>query len=166
VTQAQLRLRVAIHYGVAYPADNGYAGNGLVTVSRLLDSEPIRFALRDSTANLALIISDGVYQETVLNGHTSVGPDEFRKVSIRVKEYSADAWLWLPGKAAHGLRLTEDQADAAAGPAPAGQPATGSADRPRQPEPRPTVHQVFHGDIHATDPVFGFKIDNRHNSAD
>jgi hypothetical protein len=184
IAQAQLRLRVAIHYGVAYPADSGYAGQGLVTVSRLLDSEPIRFALRNSTACLALILSDGVYRETVLNGHTSVAPNEFRKVSIQVKEYHADAWLWLPANAVHELPFSEHQhpADAPAQPIeqPAdllqlqeGTPAAARAQgesasvRPPEPAPQAIAHQVFTGDFHnAGNPVFGVSIDNRRGNAD
>jgi hypothetical protein len=160
VSQAQLRLRVAIHYGVAYPADNGYAGHGLVTVSRLLDSEPVKRALSDSTANLALIISDGVYRETVLNGHTSVGPDEFQKVRIQVKEYCADAWLWRSGYPVNGVPSGDDQA---AGTASAGDES--AAARPQPPAPEPTLYQTFEN-VHATDhPVFGVSIDNRHYGA-
>jgi hypothetical protein len=164
VAQAQVRLRVAIHYGVAYPADNGYAGHGLVTISRLLDSEPIKFALRNTSANLALILSDGVYQETVLNGHTSVTPDEFRKVGVQVKEYNADAWLWLPGRAVHDLQFSDDQdRGSSKTPADSGESA---AVRPRSPASEPTIVQEFQGDVYATDhPVFGVSIDNRHYRA-
>src|SRR5271157_2109024 len=42
---SRLRLRVAIHFGTAIPAENGWAGQGVVAVSRLLDSHPIRLAL-------------------------------------------------------------------------------------------------------------------------
>jgi hypothetical protein len=165
VAQAQLRLRVAIHYGVAYPADNGYGGHGLVTVSRLLDSGPVKFALRNTDANLALILSDGVYQETVLNGHTSVAPDEFRKVTVQVKEYNADAWLWLPGRAVHGLRFGDHQ-DRGSGKTASAASASAAA-HPHSPAPDPTIVQEFQGNVYATDhPVFGVSIDNRHYRAD
>jgi hypothetical protein len=94
--ETQLRLRVAIHYGVAYPAANGYAGQGIVAVSRLLDCAPLREALDRSGANLAVILSSRVYEETVLQGHTSQEPGHFRKVTVRQKEFSQNAWIWVP----------------------------------------------------------------------
>src|SRR5580658_3673055 len=38
--ERRIRLRMAVHFGAAMPAENGYAGQGVVAVSRLVDSPP------------------------------------------------------------------------------------------------------------------------------
>jgi hypothetical protein len=94
---ARIRLRVAIHQGVGYPAANGFAGAGVVTVSRLRDCEPVRTALAaEPTANLALIVSDSVYQDVIRSGHTTYRADEFRQVAVAIKELSTSAWVRVP----------------------------------------------------------------------
>ena len=105
--RATLRLRVAIHFGVAYPASNGYAGQGVVAVSRLLDCSPIRETMRQSGTDLALIVSDGIYSDIVLNGHTSFRQQDFRRVVVRVKEFAENAWIWLPHGDVHALSIAE-----------------------------------------------------------
>ncbi|GAA2795222.1 hypothetical protein GCM10010470_32770 [Saccharopolyspora taberi] len=99
VAEARLRLRVAMHHGVAYPAPNGYAGKGPVVVSRLLDCRPVRDALdMDSTANLALIISEQIFKDTVYQRHTSLRPEEFVRVFVadQDKDFQAEAWVRVP----------------------------------------------------------------------
>jgi len=106
---ARLRLRVAIHRGTAFPAENGWAGRGVVAVSRLLDSAPIRRALAAAdSCNLAVIVSSRTFDDVVRPGHVSLREADFRKVTVTVKEYSAEAWLRVPG-----LRPDEMVADEA-----------------------------------------------------
>lgn len=167
---ARLRLRVAIHYGVAYPASNGYAGQGVVAVSRLLDSAPIREAMRQSATELALILSDGVYSETVVNGHTSLRPEDFRNVEVRIKEFGARAWLWLPHGDVHSLPMTAQQADR---PPPNRSAVEASATRGPQTDhglglptadpgtERLSAHTEFYGPVHAPGSVFGIDLSGR-----
>ncbi len=102
----RLRLRVAIHYGTAIPARNGWAGQGVAAVSRLLDSLPIRLALAAvDEANLAVILSRQVFDDVLRPGGVSVREPDFRLVAVAVQEYSAEAvqeysaqaWLRVPG---------------------------------------------------------------------
>src|SRR5262249_23565213 len=67
---AYLRLRVALHSGVAYPAPLGFAGPAVVMVTRLLQSDELRGALDSTTAHLAAILSPTAY-EVVETGHTT-----------------------------------------------------------------------------------------------
>jgi hypothetical protein len=175
---ARLRLRVAIHYGVAYPASNGYSGQGVVVVSRLLDSAPLREAMRQTEAELALILSDGVYLETVAGGHTSLRPGEFREVDVRNKEFAARAWIWLPHSGAQRLTAAPQAATGqSAGPAADG-PETGetaaagiaaaaqtpqAADDPgvEREGHRLTAMTEFHGPVHAPGSVFGISLPGR-----
>jgi hypothetical protein len=148
----RLRLRMAIHYGVAYPAPNGLAGQGVVTVSRLLDCQPLREALAAADeANLALILSARVFEETVQQGHTSHRPAEFRRVIVRHKEYSGDGWIRVPGMDVHRLERSAHADAPAAAPPPPDAP-----HRMREREARePAVHNEFHERVDARGAVFG-----------
>lgn len=54
--ERRIRLRMAVHFGAAMPADNGYAGQGVVAVSRLVDSPPVRDALA-AAPDAALVLA-------------------------------------------------------------------------------------------------------------
>jgi hypothetical protein len=150
-SESRLRLRVAIHHGVAIPADNGYRGQGVVVVSRLVDSEPIRAALvGQDRANLAVILSRQVYTDTIVQRHTSLTHQEFRRVQVVHKEFTDEAWLRLPGYDVHELDLTAA--------AEVGRKRTAS--KPRiQDAPTPTrptdVHIEFQRKVSAPKSVFG-----------
>jgi hypothetical protein len=95
---ARLRLRVAIHYVTAIPAQSGRAAQGVVAVSRLLDSRPIRLALAAADgANLAVILSHQAFDRVVRPGGVSLREPDFRRVTVAGQEYSAQAWLRVPG---------------------------------------------------------------------
>ncbi len=102
---ARLRLRVAIHHGVVVPGGTGFAGQGVVAVSRLLDSRPVRAALEVSDADLAVIVSDQVFSATVAQRYTTVPLEAFRQVLVELKEYVGDAWLHVPGRDVHVMHL-------------------------------------------------------------
>ncbi|MGH3803747.1 MAG: hypothetical protein ACRDTD_27170, partial [Pseudonocardiaceae bacterium] len=113
VRDAQLRLRVAIHHGVAYPASNGFAGQAVV-VSRLLSCRPLRSALAAAAdAHLALIVSRRIFEEIIAQEHTSQRPGHFRKIAVQEKEFRDDAWIWLPGADVHHLDIENDGTTAA-----------------------------------------------------
>ncbi|WP_230423322.1 hypothetical protein [Streptomyces radicis] len=133
VAHARMRLRAAIHQGLAEHADNGFAGRTVVETCRLLNSTVAHVALKAADdANLALLLSDRVYNEWILGGHTTLVPAVFREVAVEEKEYAASAWLWVPGGSAHRLDL---------GPGPASPPAPGrGAAHGAEPQGRTTVH--------------------------
>ncbi|MFI6822966.1 hypothetical protein ACIBJE_18705 [Micromonospora sp. NPDC050187] len=166
----RVRLRVAIAEGAAYPGANGYAGQGVVAVARLLNSTPLRRALAAAPqANLALALSDGVFQALVLGDHTSYVEGDFHRAQVVEKEYRASAWVRVPGVDVHRLDLAGDDADAAPGQAQQGQ---GPTDEPvgraaaGAPGPRPQRHEadvmnVFHGGVDARHATFGFSGGSR-----
>jgi hypothetical protein len=97
--ERRIRLRMAVHFGAAMPAENGYAGQGVVAVSRLVDSPPVRAALKVApTANIVLALSRQVFDDVVRQGHVSFSESEFTRVRIQVKEYQDEAWLKVFGK--------------------------------------------------------------------
>jgi hypothetical protein len=105
----RIRLRMAVHFGAAMSAENGYAGQGVVAVSRLVDSPPVREALRaapDATLVLALPSStDGVPRALSRRsamvrgmGHRGMGPGSHAR-HFRVRMTAR----FTPGPAVGGL---------------------------------------------------------------
>ncbi|MFG2039424.1 hypothetical protein [Dactylosporangium sp. NPDC048998] len=104
---ARMRLRLALDDGPADVARNGFAGQAVVGAGRLVNAAPPRQALDlAGTADLAVILSDGVHRDWVRSGRSAVRPGWCRRIAVVEKEYAADAWLWLPGADVHGLVLT------------------------------------------------------------
>jgi len=111
-SRRKLRLRMAIHFGTAMPADNGYAGQGVVAVSRLVDSAAVKDALAAAPqACLAVILSRQVFDDVVRQGHVSVQPTDFAKVSVRVKEFQDEAWVKVVGVPLHASVPSNKPAD-------------------------------------------------------
>lgn len=137
VSAARLRLRAAIHHGPVELADNGFAGTTVVTTARLLSSRHLYEALRTNDgADLALLLSDDVYRSTVAGGHTTLSAVDFRRVTVREKEYEAAAWLRVPG---HDVR----------GP---------DADAPAADQPRSPIGDGFDGDTKVRNDYRGEQI--------
>jgi hypothetical protein len=62
---AKVRLRIALGQGLVHiDGANGYPGSAVVDICRLLDAGPLKRALKAfGNAGVALIVSDGTYQE-------------------------------------------------------------------------------------------------------
>jgi hypothetical protein len=102
----RLRLRLALHHGVAFFGANGIPGQGVVLLSRLLNSKPAHEALEAApNACLAVILSTRVYDDVILQRHTSLQPTDFRRVQVIEKELTAYAWLRVLGANVHQLDL-------------------------------------------------------------
>lgn len=81
-----LRIRVAMHHGTLTPGPFGPAGDAPIVVSRLLDARPLRRLLADERdRDLALIVSQSLYQDVVRTGFCSLDPAEFQPVRVNAK---------------------------------------------------------------------------------
>lgn len=92
----RIRVRVALHAGdVRMDKFGGFAGRPKVLTARLLDSAPVKAALAGApeSTTVMLIVSDLFYEDVVRQGNLGVDPDEFRPVTVRVKETEERAWL-------------------------------------------------------------------------
>jgi hypothetical protein len=97
--EARIRLRVAMHIDVVTPGALGYAGPAFTVLQRLLDSIPVRAALAEaSDANLALIISEPVYQKTVLQELGGLRPRQFKRVQVDLPamDFHQTAYVYVP----------------------------------------------------------------------
>jgi hypothetical protein len=96
-----LRLRAALHVGLVDDEHPVTAGISTATndVSRLLDCQPVRAALRDSDPNVtfaAVIVSTEAFDMFVQGGHTGLQPSRFTQVRAQVKQFDRRAYLYVP----------------------------------------------------------------------
>jgi Effector-associated domain 2 len=96
-TTARLRLRVAVHTGVVYSDAEGLVGTAVNHAFRLLEAEQLKLALRETSADVALIASERVYDDVIRHGLGLVDPGEYHEAVIRVKETVTRAWIRVLG---------------------------------------------------------------------
>jgi hypothetical protein len=96
-----LRLRVALHAGLVddeHPVTAGIS-NATNDVSRLLDCDPLRAALRNSDPEVtfaAVVLSQEVFEMFVRAGRTGLQPSQFTQVRAKVKQFDRPAFLYVP----------------------------------------------------------------------
>ncbi|MGW3619133.1 hypothetical protein [Micromonospora arida] len=99
--EARIRLRVGVHEGpVHLDGANGYPGDAVVTVCRLVDSPQLKAALRQFPgAAVALIVSDRLYHD-IVRQYQDLRPEHFQQVTARLpeKHFEATAWIYVPGE--------------------------------------------------------------------
>lgn len=105
---AKVRLRVAVHQGLVHSdGANGWAGQAVVDVCRLLEARPLKRALAMfKDAGAALIVSDALYQDVVRQEYAGIRPDRFRAVRVEHldKNFRAPAWIHVPDEDVTGRR--------------------------------------------------------------
>ncbi|GAA4426092.1 hypothetical protein ACFQV2_20640 [Actinokineospora soli] len=93
----RLRLRMAVDHGLARVEANGFAGATVVGVARMADAQAVRAVLDEARgAPLVQVLSDQLYHGIVEGGHAAA-PAEFRMITLRNKEFTAQAWVRAPG---------------------------------------------------------------------
>ncbi|MEV6959058.1 hypothetical protein AB0M97_07620 [Streptomyces sp. NPDC051207] len=98
---AQIRLRGVVATGwVAVDLQGGWVGSDLNRACRLLDADLLRAALRERPDDLALCVSDALYQGVVRHDHPGVPASEFHPVTLDSKNGPLRAWLHGPLPAA------------------------------------------------------------------
>ncbi|MGW7428749.1 hypothetical protein ACWGIN_04285 [Streptomyces sp. NPDC054861] len=112
-TAERMRLRLAVDTGVARTAALGYAGPAPVALARYLNADQLKRVLEgiDST-DLALIVSDRLYQDVVRLRGQGLDPRTFAKVHVKQKEFTGYGWIHVPE---HG---PEELAELVADPEP------------------------------------------------
>ena len=121
-----MRLRVALHNGEVLFDGDGLAGEAVVALMRLLDADDLRQALAAAPGDLAVIVSDRMHHDAVVQGHRDIDPAEYRQVRVSLKEFSQPAWIRVPRLSAGGTRtLGPSGSGQSADGATAGMPASG-----------------------------------------
>ena len=93
--QAWIRLRLAVHAGEVCGDAHGVAGAAVNQAFRLLEADPLRQALAGSRGVLAVICSQGFFEEAVCRTSGS-SPDTYRPVRVVVKETDMTGFICLP----------------------------------------------------------------------
>lgn len=96
----KIRIRVALDRGHTAWAANGWVGNSIIAVHRLLDSPAARQALADHPdADLVLVVSDVVYRDVIAHGYGGLPARAFHAVwvDIPAKAFKEHAWIYVPG---------------------------------------------------------------------
>jgi hypothetical protein len=89
---AQIRLRVALHHGQVFFDETGASAASVIHACRLVDSHPVRDALKRGEAPLSLIVSDDFYRE-VVRGEPAAAPGSYAEVQVSAKETDCVGWL-------------------------------------------------------------------------
>ena len=82
-TAARLRMRIAVHEGLTYVADSGFAGDAVNTVCRLRDARESKDALHAAQGDLVLIVSERIFHDVICGDDTyDFPPARFRETEI------------------------------------------------------------------------------------
>ncbi|WP_117212241.1 hypothetical protein [Allorhizocola rhizosphaerae] len=107
--EAKVRLRVAIHQGLVHLGGaNGFPGDAVNEVCRLRDADVLRHALKTfGNASVALIVSESIFRDVVRHGYRGLRPERFAPVRVKVKDFNAPAWIYVPDENASTLTMAE-----------------------------------------------------------
>ena len=147
-TAARLRMRVAVHEGMTYVTEAGFAGDAINTVCRLRDAQESRDALRATRNDLVLIVSARIYQDVVC-GHDAydLPPASFRETEIVMPAKGFRATAFIHAGDEPPVAAPNERARPARGTPEPAAPAGGGA--------------VFHfGDHTAVENIAGHDINN------
>jgi hypothetical protein len=120
---ARLRMRIAVHEGLTYLAESGFAGDAVNTVCRLRDAREAKMALRDARSDVVLIVSERIFRDVICGDDSyDLPPASFRETEIVMadKGFRTVAFIYA-GQAAEDGRASTQTAEPT--PAPAAQPA-------------------------------------------
>jgi hypothetical protein len=100
----QVRLRMAVDIGPVGLAPLGFEGTTATNLGRLVDSEPLREWLGNPGHDLAVVVTDRLHSFVVAEDVPALPQDQFTRVSVRIKEFATEAWLWDTGDPARHRR--------------------------------------------------------------
>ena len=114
----RMRLRVSIHIG-PLPGDDDPAGPAAIgkamnDLHRLLDADSARDALQQTDPEatfVAAVISQRAYEDAIQTGACALAGGRLAPVSVRVKQFTGAAWLYVPkpsGQALHRAFMCRD----------------------------------------------------------
>lgn len=91
----RLRMRLSVHHSYVCLDDTGFAGAAAIHLFRLLHAHAFKRALSHSPTDLALIVSDRLYQDALQRGRL-FDPGAYRRARVNAKETRTTGWIWLP----------------------------------------------------------------------
>jgi hypothetical protein len=130
---ARLRMRIAIHEGLTYVADSGFAGDAVNTACRLRDAKEAKDALRNTDNDVVLIVSERIYRDVICGDDSyDLPPASFRETEIVMadKGFRAQAFIFAG-------RLAKLAPDGAPETAPGDEPEPAMEASPAEAAPAP-----------------------------
>ncbi|MEU3724303.1 hypothetical protein [Streptomyces sp. NPDC031705] len=144
----RVRLRMAVDTGVVADAALGHAGPAPVAVARYVSAPQLKAVLATlTTADLAVIVSDRLYQDVVRSGRRDLDPAQYVRAHVRVKEFGGYGWIRVPGYAPDDVRTAVAEA-----PEPKPSPDGGAPNR------TPLSQYVYQGAAVGRDVVGGLTV--------
>ncbi|MFH8218362.1 hypothetical protein ACH4C2_04105 [Streptomyces sp. NPDC018057] len=114
----RVRLRLAVDRGVVADAALGHAGPTPVAVARYVNAPQLKAVLTAiRPADLAVIVSDRLYQDVVRSGHPDLDPAQYVRAHVRVKEFGGYGWIRVPSHAPDEVGPVVDGPDGSLPPA-------------------------------------------------
>lgn len=105
--QRELRIRAVIHAGEVHYDTNGCFGEALDVAFRLLDSGPVKRALRERAEPLIVVVSGEIYHSVVRHGYGGIDQEAFLPlVRVQVAGRRYPGWIHLPE---HGRQYSVTQ---------------------------------------------------------
>lgn len=105
----RIRLRLAVDTGVAMDAALGHAGPAPVAVARYVNAPQVKAVLAALTsADLAVIVSDRLYQDVVRLGQAGLESAQYVRAHIQAKEFGGYGWIRVPGHEPDDVRAAVD----------------------------------------------------------
>jgi hypothetical protein len=94
----RIRLRVVVHAGEVREDSRGFYGEAIDVAIRLLDSQSVKRALKQTAAPLILVVSDQIYSGIVCHGY--VAADTYLPlVRVNVGNRRQRGWVHIPAPA-------------------------------------------------------------------
>jgi hypothetical protein len=90
-----MRLRAVVHAGEVHVDDRGFYGEAIDIAIRLLDSAPVKRALKQASSPLVLVVSDEIHSGIVCHGYLDGGTYQ-PLVRVRVANKQHRGWVHIP----------------------------------------------------------------------
>jgi hypothetical protein len=95
----QIRLRAVVHAGEVHADSRGFYGEAIDVAIRLLDSAPVKKALKAAVSPLVLVVSEEIHSSIVAHGYVETGAYQ-PLVRVRVATRQHRGWVHVPQQAA------------------------------------------------------------------
>jgi hypothetical protein len=102
----RIRLRAVVHAGEVHADSRGFYGEAIDVAIRLLDSPPVKRALRQAASPLVLVVSEEIHSGIVCQGYLNGGT--YRPlVRVRVANRQHRGWVHVPDPGAAPIALPQ-----------------------------------------------------------
>jgi hypothetical protein len=95
----RMQLRIALHVGPVLFDERAFPNQSLIHAVRMLDAPVLKRSLASTGADLAVMVSEHVYDTVVRQACGAVEASSFRRVRYQVKKAKITSWMHLASAA-------------------------------------------------------------------